>query len=601
MKLRTPNIGIRLSLGFTAVLLLLAVTAWLAMSNLKSINEGTHRIVDGSYPKVVLAYKMLGNVNANARSMRNMLLLNDQSAVEKEQQLILSRRQNQEENIANFEKLITSAEEKGIFQTATEARTKYGTSQREFMRLATEGKKAEATTWLLGNLQADQEKWFSSMDSLIDYQTKLVNRDGAAADNTYLTAKNVLAAVAALSILLVVGVAYWMTRSITKPVSHLIGVMQKLTQGDATVRARSNHPDEIGKLSRQFDKMVDEREASRKSIEDENEKLNESVLVLLQAVAQLASRDLTVKVPVSADVTGAVSDALNMLTSETAKVLRDVSNISADVTEATLKVKAQSDNVMAAAAEERLEVEHTTLSLSNASEEMRNIADLAQTCNRAADNAIRSTQLAMDTVNSTVGGINSTRDIIRETEKRIKRLGERSQEISGVVGLINAIAERTHILALNASMHAASAGEAGRGFAVVADEVQRLAENARQATLQISGLVNNIQLETSDTVNTMNSAIAQVVEGSRLAEQAGLQMQATQNATTELVESVQQIAIKSHGQAKASQELLDRAIQIKKTNQQTSLQLDEQSAQTTNLVEYARMLLSTVRVFKLAA
>ncbi|MFZ3000136.1 MAG: methyl-accepting chemotaxis protein [Undibacterium umbellatum] len=601
MKLRTPNIGIRLSLGFTAVLLLLAVTAWLAMSNLKSINEGTHRIVDGSYPKVVLAYKMLGNVNANARSMRNMLLLNEQSAVEKEQQLILSRRQNQEENIANFEKLITSEEEKGIFQTATEARTKYGTSQREFMRLATEGKKTEATTWLLGNLQADQEKWFSSMDSLIDYQTKLVNRDGAAADNTYLTAKNVLAAVAALSILLVVGVAYWMTRSITKPVSHLIGVMQKLTQGDATVRARSNHPDEIGKLSRQFDKMVDEREASRKSIEDENEKLNESVLVLLQAVAQLASRDLTVKVPVSADVTGAVSDALNMLTSETAKVLRDVSNISADVTEATLKVKAQSDNVMAAAAEERLEVEHTTLSLSNASEEMRNIADLAQTCNRAADNAIRSTQLAMDTVNSTVGGINSTRDIIRETEKRIKRLGERSQEISGVVGLINAIAERTHILALNASMHAASAGEAGRGFAVVADEVQRLAENARQATLQISGLVNNIQLETSDTVNTMNSAIAQVVEGSRLAEQAGLQMQATQNATTELVESVQQIAIKSHGQAKASQELLDRAIQIKKTNQQTSLQLDEQSAQTTNLVEYARMLLSTVRVFKLAA
>jgi len=601
MKLRTPNIGIRLSLGFTVVLLLLAVTAWLAMSNLKSINDGTHRIVDGSYPKVVLAYKMLGNVNANARSMRNMLLLNDQSAVEKEQQLILSRRQNQEENIANFEKLITSDEEKGIFQTATEARTKYGTSQREFMRLATEGKKTEATTWLLGNLQADQEKWFSSMDALIDYQTKLVNRDGAAADNTYLTAKNVLAAVAALSILLVVGVAYWMTRSITKPVSHLIGVMQKLTQGDATVRARSNHPDEIGKLSRQFDKMVDEREASRKSIEDENEKLNESVLVLLQAVAQLASRDLTVKVPVSADVTGAVSDALNMLTSETAKVLRDVSNISADVTEATLKVKAQSDNVMAAAAEERLEVEHTTLSLSTASEEMRNIADLAQTCNRAADNAIRSTQLAMDTVNSTVGGINSTRDIIRETEKRIKRLGERSQEISGVVGLINAIAERTHILALNASMHAASAGEAGRGFAVVADEVQRLAENARQATLQISGLVNNIQLETSDTVNTMNSAIAQVVEGSRLAEQAGLQMQATQNATTELVESVQQIAIKSHGQAKASQELLDRAIQIKKTNQETSLQLDEQSAQTTNLVEYARMLLSTVRVFKLAA
>jgi methyl-accepting chemotaxis protein len=393
----------------------------------------------------------------------------------------------------------------------------------------------------------------------------------------------------------------WITRSITKPVSHLVEVMRKLAHGDVGARAHSRSTDEIGKLSRQFDTMVDEREASRLAIEQENEQLNDSVLLLLQAVAQLATKDLTVRVPVSSNVTGAVSDALNLLTSETAKVLQDVINISADVTEASMKVKAQSDTVMAAAAEERIEVEHTTESLSTASQEMRRIAELAQVCNSAADNAIKSTQLALATVNSTVGGINSTRDIIRETEKRIKRLGERSQEISGVVSIINAIAERTHILALNASMHAASAGEAGRGFAVVADEVQRLAENARQATLQISALVNNIQLETADTVSTMNSAITQVVEGSRLAEQAGQQMQLTQQTTSELVRSVQQIAIRSQGQAKASQDLLERAMQIKKTSQETSHQLDEQSTQTTNLVEYARMLLSAVRVFKLTA
>lgn len=600
MKLRIPNIGVRLGLGFSAVLLLLALTAWLGVSNLKSINAGTSSIVAGSYPKVVLAYKMLGNVNANALSMRNMLVLNDTVAIEKEQKLISGRRQNQEGNIASFEKLIVNEEEKSYFQAAKDARAKYSLAQKEFIRLAAEGKKADASIWLFGNLQADQDVWFEAVDSLIRYQTKLVQTDGSKADNTYQNARTILLMVAVLSILLTVALAYLMTRSITKPVSHLVSVMQKMTLGDAHVRANSHQPDEIGKLSRQFDKMVDEREASRLTIEKENEQLNDSVLLLLQAVAQLANKDLTVRVPVSGDVTGAVSDALNLLTSETAKVLRDVSNISADVTEASMKVKAQSDNVLAAAAEERLEVEHTTLSLSTASQEMRIIADLAQSCNKAADNAIASTQLALDTVNSTVGGINSTRDIIRETEKRIKRLGERSQEISGVVGLINAIAERTHILALNASMHAASAGEAGRGFAVVADEVQRLAENARQATQQISGLVNNIQLETSDTVNTMNSAIAQVVEGSRLAEQAGVQMQVTQKATSELVASVQQIAFRSHDQAKASQDLLERANQIKKTNQETSNQLDEQSTQTTNLVEYARMLLSAVRVFKLA-
>lgn len=600
MKLRTPNIGIRLGMSFAAVLLLLALTAWLGISNIKSINDGTDDIVNNSYPKVALAYQMVGNVDANARSMRNMLLHNSQTDIDKELKDILGRKQNQEGNIAAFEKLIDSQEERLAFQRAMDARTKYGVSQKQFLQLAAQGKKEEATTWLLVNLHADQDAWFKAVHDLIDRQTRSMQLDGKQAAATYLGARNNLLLLAGLSILLAMAIAWWMTRGITRPVSHLVGVMQKMAQGDATVRANSKDADEIGKLARQFDKMVDEREASRRAIELENEHLNESVLLLLQAVAQLASKDLTVKVPVSSDVTGAVSDALNMLTSETAKVLKDVSNISADVTEASLKVKAQSDNVMAAAAAELVEVEHTAVQLATASHEMQVIAELAQTCNDAADDAIKSTRLALETVNSTVGGINSTRDIIRETEKRIKRLGERSQEITGVVGLINAIAERTHILALNASMHAASAGEAGRGFAVVADEVQRLAENARQATLQISALVSNIQIETADTVSAMNSAITQVVEGSRLAEQAGQQMEVTQKSTADLVSSVQQIAIKSRGQANASQALLDRAIQIKKTSQQTSDQLDEQSTQTTNLVEYARMLLSTVRVFKLA-
>jgi methyl-accepting chemotaxis protein len=257
--------------------------------------------------------------------------------------------------------------------------------------------------------------------------------------------------------------------------------------------------------------------------------------------------------------------------------------------------------VIAVADTERRAVEQTATDLAAAAKTMQQIAQLAQTCNAAAETAIKTTQTALQTVTSTVSGINSTRDTIRETEKRIKRLGERSQEISGVVNLINTIAERTHILALNASMHAASAGEAGRGFAVVAGEVQRLAENAREATSQIATLVSNIQIETADTVNAMNAAISQVVDGSRLAEQAGDQMKRTQETTTELVVAVQQIASRSQEQARVSNELLDRAQQIQQSTRQTSQQLQEQTVQTTNLVEYARSLLNSVRVFRLPA
>lgn len=395
--------------------------------------------------------------------------------------------------------------------------------------------------------------------------------------------------------------AWTIIRTISGSLNSLRGTISRIASGDSKARANLKTQDELGLLANQFDKMMDEREAVQAAIKKENDELNSSVMSLLQAVAQLAKKDLTIHVPVSENVTGAIADALNLLTNETAKVMADVNNISADVTRASMTVQAKAETLLAGAEKDRDEADRTAASLDSAAQSMHDIATLAQACNAVADQAIKSTQLALNTVNSTVSGINSTREVIRETEKRIKRLGERSQEISGVVNLINVIAERTHILALNASMHAASAGEAGRGFAVVADEVQRLAENARQATQQISALVSNIQLETTDTVSTMNNAITQIVEGSRLAEQAGEQMQITQQNTAELVDSVRQIATTSEIQARAGQALRDSAVQIKKSSQQATDQLHEQAAQTSNLLDYAKQLLGAVRVFKLPA
>jgi methyl-accepting chemotaxis protein len=388
-------------------------------------------------------------------------------------------------------------------------------------------------------------------------------------------------------------------RSIAGPIRRIADTVQQVAEGDFEVRTRLTGSDELAQLGQAFDQLLEDKVATLVRVEQENAMLNNSVIELLQAVSQLSQRDLTVKVPVTEDLTGPVADALNLLTDETSKVLMGVTQISEEVAKASNEVKAQSETVMSVAENERREVEKTAAELAVAAENMNRIAELARTCNVAAENAIKSTQTALETVTNTVNGISNTRDTIRETEKRIKRLGERSQEISGVVNLINTIAERTHILALNASMHAASAGEAGRGFAVVADEVQRLAENAREATSQIATLVSNIQAETADTVNAMNAAISQVVEGSRLAEQAGEQMKKTQQTTGELVASVQQIASRSQEQAQASNELLGRAQQIQSSTLQTNQQLREQNEHSNRLVKYARELLNSVRVFKL--
>ncbi|HEX2583929.1 MAG TPA: methyl-accepting chemotaxis protein [Steroidobacteraceae bacterium] len=410
-----------------------------------------------------------------------------------------------------------------------------------------------------------------------------------------------LRAVGALTILLLVAASLGIliSRSVTGPVNHLVQTMIRIAQGDKHARVRTDAKDELGLLSNQFDQMVDERESVNERLEKENEKLNNSIIHVLQAVAELSKRDLSVKVPVNEDITGPVADAINALSDETVKVLRGVTAISGQVSRASNEVRSKSDAVMVVAEKERVQVDETAKRMAVAAHEMNKIAELARHSQITADAAIKTTQDALRSVTATVTGISSTRDTIRETEKRIKRLGERSQEISGVVSLINSIAERTHILALNASMHAASAGEAGRGFAVVADEVQRLAENAREATTQIATLVSSIQAETQDTVSTMNSAITQVVEGSKLAEEAGRQMQATQDTTSELVKSVQQISTNSLRQAKLTNELQEYAKLIRESTAQTSQQLSEQGEQTRNLVEYADKLVESVNVFKL--
>ena len=359
---------------------------------------------------------------------------------------------------------------------------------------------------------------------------------------------------------------YVVIQTVTRPLAHLSAVARRVAAGDKQARARLDSHDEVGELANQFDRMLDlldsvlgEQVESARRVAKENEQLNSSVITLLQAVATLSRRDLTVKVPVNEDVTGPVADAINLMADETAQVLTKVVAVAKSVARVSQEIKKQADAVSGMAADEKTRVEQAADELDDASRAMSEIAKLAVACNEAAAKAIHSTDTAEQTVLRTVDGINSIRDTIRETEKRIKRLGERSQEIGGVINLINSIAERTHILALNASMHAASAGEAGRGFAVVANEVQRLAENAREATSKISALVNNIQVETADTVGTMNEAISRVVSGTQLAEQAGAQMRDTRTTTAELVGLVQKIDASSRAQAQVAQHLVARA------------------------------------------
>ncbi len=455
-----------------------------------------------------------------------------------------------------------------------------------------------------------EEFLLNDADDLIEPMTRLLAREigiaqeesQAALQESRRDAAGSLRATAAallFGLLFSIIFGFLLTRSLVRPVRDIHRVVTSVATGDHEARTHLADPDEIGQLGRAFDNLLDERVAHLAETEREAEQLNDSVISLLRAVSALSDRDLTVEVPVTEDATGPVADAINQLAGETAKVLHQVRQIAVQVEQSSDQVNDQATEVNEVGRKQQVEIERTASELADASKKLMAITETARRANKIADVTIRTTKSAATTVVNSKQGMERIRETIQETGKRIKRLGERTQEISGIVDVINSIAERTTVLALNASMQAASAGEAGRGFAVVADEVQRLAESSRKATDQIATLVKNIVAETNDTMAVMDRAIGNVVDGSRQADLAAQQMAKTLKATNFLVESVEQIAAGTEAQASIAVNLRERANQIREQTQKTATRLNSQLQQTSDLVSYSRRLVDSVSVFKL--
>jgi methyl-accepting chemotaxis protein len=388
-------------------------------------------------------------------------------------------------------------------------------------------------------------------------------------------------------------------RQFLKPIQTLSETVQKVASGETAARSQLTEKDEIGDLGRAFDGLLDDRIAALEKSAKENETLNNSVIDLLQAVFQLSNRDLTARAPVTEDIIGTVASSINQFSDETGRTLMDVQKIAEQVSLTSEAVRVQSVMVEETARAERDALDAMSSNLTQATDQLAQVSALSEQSNKAAGLAAEATQNALVAVDGTVKGMDQLRESISDMEKRFKRLGERSQEISTAVQLINAISERTHVLALNASMQAATAGEAGRGFAVVAEEVQRLSDSSRQATSTISQLVGNIQAETNETLFTVNRLIGDVVRQSELAQRAGVQMNQTQATTQQLVSLVRQIAQFSEQQAMLAASLQQSVVDINAGTEQTSAAIAEQTASTQSLAESSRLLTAAVGQFKL--
>ena len=443
-----------------------------------------------------------------------------------------------------------------------------------------------------------------NFDKLIELLVAHTTENLAAreADGKKISEQSVIGTLVGILIALTLfAIAFSIIRRVNRDIQNLNGVVEKLNGGefDARCAITPNKKDELNRLGGALNELLDQRIDALQVASKENEHVNNSVIEIMTAVAQLAQRDLNVKVPVSEDITGAVSDAINMMTNSTTKALREVSAISAQVSDSSGRVRQRADTVLKLADETSNQANAASAELSTTANALQQIGEQALNAGLEAERALTKTGDALAVVRETVAGISISRDQIRETEKRVKRLAERSQEISSAVSIIGKISERTSVLALNASMQAVAAGEAGRGFAAVADEVKRLAESAREATQQIAGLVSAIQSDTTETLQAMNGTIAQVVDITKLADRAGTQMNDTREATEALVISVRSISIATQSQGEASQRLLARAYDLISASQRTLEEMEQQRGDTEHLSDSASALVRTVSEFRL--
>ena len=356
----------------------------------------------------------------------------------------------------------------------------------------------------------------------------------------------------------------------------------------------SRHRQQMAEMQ-QRDARRQEQEAKR--INDANQA---AILRLMNELQQVAEGDLTQEATVTEDITGAIADSVNYTVEELRQLVGSVQKTATRVAQTTAMVDNTSTELLAASTEQLREIRETGQSVLDMAGRINDVSVQAEESAQVARQSLQAADSGLQAVQNAIGGMNSIRDQIQETSKRIKRLGESSQEIGEITELISDITEQTNVLALNAAIQAASAGEAGRGFSVVAEEVQRLAERSADATRQISALVKAIQTDTQDAVAAMERSTQGVVEGARLSDSAGTALTEIDRVSRRLADLIEQISSSTSREASLANEVADNIQHIFAVTEQTGEGTRATAQQVRELSTMAEELRQSVSRFKIA-
>ncbi len=341
---------------------------------------------------------------------------------------------------------------------------------------------------------------------------------------------------------------------------------------------------------------AERQEQHAKRVNDANQA---AILRLMNELQTVAEGDLTQEATVTEDITGAIADSVNYTVEELRSLVANVQNTAAQVAQTTSDVDATSTELLAASKEQLHEIRETGQNVLDMAGRINDVSAQAQESARVARQSLQAAESGLKAVQNAIGGMNSIREQIQETSKRIKRLGESSQEIGEITELISDITEQTNVLALNAAIQAASAGEAGRGFSVVAEEVQRLAERSGDATRQIAALVKAIQTDTQDAIGAMERSTQGVVEGAKLSDNAGTALTEIDRVSRRVADLIEQISNSASREAGLANEVAEDIQHIFAVTEQTGEGTRVTAGQVRELSRMAEELRQSVSRFKI--
>ncbi len=454
----------------------------------------------------------------------------------------------------------------------------------------------------LAEVSAELERGFADLVAVNKQFADLSNESAQAA---FASTETVLAAVrqrisiaGILLTLLAIGFAYYLSRLVLTQVGSITAAFSKIGIGDFSARAQVLGTDELGQTSRSLNSMLDATLALIQSREERDE-IQRSIVKLLDEVSGVSEGDLTREAEVTADMTGAIADSFNLMIGELRRIISTARDTTLQVSSAANEIQTTTEHLAQGSESQAMQLVDTSAAVDELAVSVQQVSESAVQAANVADQALSTAKQGTEAVAKTIQGMGAIRQQVQETAKRIKRLGESSQEVGEIVQLIGDIADRTSILALNASIQAAMAGEAGRGFAVVAEEVERLAERSAEATKRIGTLIKSIQSETNEAVAAMEATTREVVGGSGLANEAGQSLEAIQTVSNRLAEIIQSISLASKQQARGSEGVARAMNDISEVTQQTAAGTKQAAVSIRNLAELADELRESMDRFRL--